>query len=163
MAKASVEKVDIVIETPKGSQNKYKYDPKKKIFKLNKVLPSGFTFPYDFGFIPDTKGDDGDPLDIMLISQQTTFPGCHIDARIIGGIKATQKEKNGTTVRNDRFFALPVEDKVFEAINEMSDLPKEMIKEIINFFVAYRKYEDSEFKAESLLTAKEVKKLIDKS
>src|SRR5687768_14520561 len=136
------EVIEVVVETPKGSQNKYKYDKKKEAFKLNKILPAGFAFPLDFGFIPGTKGDDGDPLDILLITQQTTFPGCYIDCRVIGGIKARQKEKNGEEVRNDRFFAVPECDNIYSSIREMEDLPKELIDEVTNFFIAYRKYEN---------------------
>lgn len=153
------ETFEIVIETPKGSQHKYKYDKKRKIFTLHKVLPAGFAFPFDFGFIPGTKGEDGDPLDILLISQQPTFPGCYIDCRIIGGIKATQKEK-GKTIRNDRFFAVPGCDNIYHSIREAGDLTKEMINEISNFFIAYRQYEGAEFIPLAILTADEVKKII---
>src|SRR4030095_13228607 len=104
--------LEIIIETPKGSRNKYKYNEKKENFKLNKILPIGFSFPFDFGLIPGTKGDDGDPLDIILVTQQSTFTGCHIDSRIVGGIKAVQKE-NGKEIRNDRFFAVPLVDDMY--------------------------------------------------
>ena len=86
------DRIEVIIETPGGSQNKYKYNEEKKNFILHKILPAGFSFSFDFGFIPGTKGGDGDPLDIILITPQSTFPGCHIDCRIIGGIKAKQTE-----------------------------------------------------------------------
>jgi len=153
---------EIIIETPKGSRNKYKYNEKKGTFILHKILPTGFSFPLDFGFIPDTKAEDGDPLDIMLVTQQSTFPGCHIDCRIIGGIKAKQTE-NGKEVRNDRFFAVPVCDDTYSPIRDIKGLSKELIDEITNFFIAYRKYENVEFVPLSLLTAEEAKKIIKSS
>ncbi|HKB44167.1 MAG TPA: inorganic diphosphatase [Chitinophagaceae bacterium] len=153
---------EIIIETPRGSRNKYKYNEKKEIFTLHKILPAGFSFPFDFGFIPGTKAEDGDPLDIMLIAQQSTFPGCRVDCRIIGGIKAKQKEDE-KKVRNDRLFAVPVCDEMYAPVQNTQDLSKELIDEIVNFFIAYRKYENVEFVPLSLLNAEEAKKIIKSS
>src|ERR1700753_2946474 len=98
-----------VIETPKGSAQKYDYDKKTGFFILKKILPAGMVFPYDFGFIPDTKGEDGDPLDIMVFSEYCSFPGCMVKCRIIGGLMAEQSKEPGSQnkIRNDRFFAVP--------------------------------------------------------
>src|ERR1700743_668040 len=96
--------IDVVIETPKGSVQKYDYDDKTHFFKMSKILPSGMVFPYDFGFIPDTKGEDGDPLDVIVISEFNSFPGVMIKCRVIGGIKAKQSEEDGKMIRNDRFL-----------------------------------------------------------
>ncbi len=85
--------VTAVIETPKGNAEKYNYDPKTKFFKLKKILPTGMVFPYDFGFIPGTEGEDGDPLDIIVISEFESFPGCMVECRIIGAIIAEQTGK----------------------------------------------------------------------
>src|SRR4051794_11635650 len=79
---------NIVIETPKGSHNKYKYEPKLGAMVLSTVLPEGMAFPYDFGFLPDTKGEDGDPLDVLLLMDEPAFPGCIVQARFIGVIEA---------------------------------------------------------------------------
>src|SRR5437660_7037069 len=84
--------IQIIVETPSGSRNKYKYDQKSKRLKLSKVLPEGMIFPYDFGFIPGTKAEDGDPLDVLVLVDAPTFPGCEVEARVIGVIKANQKE-----------------------------------------------------------------------
>src|SRR5436190_20703711 len=107
--------IDIIIETPKGSAEKYDYDPDLHLFKLKKILPEGMVFPYDFGFIPGTKGEDGDPLDIIVISEFHSFPGCIIKGKIIGGIKAEQSEKKRSDkmIRNDRFIAVPKVSKMF--------------------------------------------------
>ena len=154
--------LEIIIETPKGSRNKYKYNHKKDFFKLNKILPVGFSFPFDFGIIPETKGEDGDPLDIILITQQSTFTGCHIDCRIVGGIKAEQTE-DGKTIRNDRFFAVPLCDDLYASVENIQDLPREMVTEIGEFFMAYHKLENVDFVPQSLLGAQEVKKIIKSS
>ena len=78
--------LNIIIETPKGSRNKYNYDPKGRILKLTSILPAGSVFPYDFGFIPSTLGEDGDPLDVLVIMEVAAPQGCLVPARAIGVI-----------------------------------------------------------------------------
>src|SRR4051794_25027276 len=111
--------ITAIIETPKGSAYKYDYDKKLSAIKLKKVLPAGLVFPYDFGFITGTKGEDGDPLDIMVVSEIPTFPGCAMKCRIIGAIKAKQTERDGETVRNDRFLAVPEVSTTYKAVNDI--------------------------------------------
>src|ERR1051325_11774742 len=94
----------VIIETPKGSRNKFNYDAGHDLFKLGGVLPAGAVFPFDFGFIPSTLGGDGDALDVLLLMDEPAFPGCLIPARVIGAIEAKQTE-NGKTERNDRLIA----------------------------------------------------------
>ena len=89
----------IVIETPRGSRNKYSYDPDCDCMQLSTVLPEGIVFPYDFGFIPSTLGQHGDPLDILILMDQPVIPGCVVRARLIGAIEAEQKEKNEDWMR----------------------------------------------------------------
>ena len=86
-------KVQVVIETPKGSRNKYAWDREQQIFALKKVLPEGMAFPHDFGFIPSTEGDDGDPIDVLVLMDQPVFTGCLVKARLIGVIEGKQAEK----------------------------------------------------------------------
>jgi inorganic pyrophosphatase len=76
--------VRVVIETPKGCRNKFKYDPKLKRFRLDKVLPAGSSFPYDFGYVPGTLAEDGDPLDVLLLMDESPFPGCVVPGRLAG-------------------------------------------------------------------------------
>ena len=132
-----MEPITVVIETPKGSAEKFDYVPEQKAFKLHKVMPAGMVFPHDFGFIPDTKGEDGDPLDVMVLSAFKTFPGCLVDCRIIGAIAASQVEKNGDKMRNDRFLAIPTVSHEYDGINEVSDLPTKLLEELEHFFKAY--------------------------
>src|SRR5690242_6389413 len=87
--------LNVIIETPKHSKNKYAYDEKLRLFKLKSMLPEGASFPYDFGFLPCTKGEDGDPLDILVLMESPAFPGCLVECRLIGIIEAEQTEKNG--------------------------------------------------------------------
>src|SRR5690349_21240815 len=82
----------VIIETPKGSHNKYDFDPKLGLFALGGVLPEGMSFPYDFGFIPSTLGEDGDPLDVLLLMDEPAFTGCLVRSRLIGVIAAKQTE-----------------------------------------------------------------------
>lgn len=154
--------VDVVIETPKGSVQKYDYDPKSHFFKLRKILPSGMMFPYDFGFVPDTKGDDGDPLDIIMISEFASFPGCLISCRIIGGFKAEQSEKSGKKkmIRNDRFFAIPRCSQMFKELHSIEDLPAEIVQQLEQFFIDYNKIEGKEFHVLEKLDAQKAKKMI---
>jgi inorganic pyrophosphatase len=87
----------VIIETPKGCRNKYAYDDKRESFVLKSVLPKGTVFPFDFGSIPGTKGEDGDPLDVLVLMDEPAFTGCLMEARLIGVIEATQtdgKKKN---------------------------------------------------------------------
>ncbi|HEY4065144.1 MAG TPA: inorganic diphosphatase [Puia sp.] len=154
--------VDVVIETPKGSAQKYDYDPDSHFFKLKKILPSGMVFPYDFGFIPHTKGEDGDPLDVIVISEFNSFPGIMIKCRIIGCIKAEQSAEKDKKklIRNDRFLAIPKCSNIFEDIKNMDDLPKRIMNQLEQFFVDYNKLEGKEFKALKQMDAKEALKLI---
>src|SRR3569833_3168648 len=99
--------VTAMIESPKGFHQKFDYDPAEQRFRLSKVLPAGLVFPFDFGMIPGTRGEDGDPLDIIVIAESATFPGCLVDCRLIGALKSEQAERDGTTVRNDRLIGVP--------------------------------------------------------
>src|SRR3954451_19706116 len=96
----------VVIETPKDTANKLKFEPRLGAFRLGKVLPAGMTFPFDFGFLPGSRGGDGDPLDVLVLMDSPAFPGCVIPSRIVGVLQAEQTERDGTTERNDRLLAV---------------------------------------------------------
>src|ERR1700744_1787948 len=155
--------IDVVIETPKGSAQKYDYVPNTPFFKMKKILPSGMVFPYDFGFIPKTRGEDGDPLDVIVISEFNSFPGVIIKCRIIGGIKAEQsKEKSSDKmIRNDRFLAVPKCSNIFQNVEKMEDLPGQITDQLEEFFVDYNKLEGKKFKALDKIGPKEARKLIE--
>src|ERR1044071_8606273 len=151
--------IDVIVETPRGSAQKYNFDEENNWFKLKKMMPAGMVFPFDFGFIPKTKGEDGDPLDIIIISELHSFPGCVMDCRVIGGISAEQTD-DGETVRNDRFIAVPEASQMFSNINSLADLPTEVINQLEDFFIHYNEEEGKKFKPLKKLTAKEAYKLI---
>lgn len=132
-----MEPITVIVETPKGSAEKFDYEPEFKAFKLKKVMPSGMVFPYDFGFVPNTKGEDGDPLDVLILSEFKTFPGCLIDCRVIGAIAANQTEKDGATMRNDRFIVVPTVSHEYEGVASIEDLPVALVEEMEHFFKAY--------------------------
>lgn len=136
----------VVIETPKGSRNKYAYEPDLGAFKLKKVLPEGMSFPYDFGMVPSTKGEDGDPLDVLLLLDAPAFPGCLISARLIGVIEADQRERDGTWERNDRFVAVSIQAPTHAHIHTLEDLRPGMLDEVEAFFAQYNALAGREFK-----------------
>jgi len=158
-----MEEFDVVIETPKASAQKYDYDPDSHFFRLKKILPAGMVFPYDFGFIPHTKGEDGDPLDVIVISEFCSFPGIIVKCRIVGAIKAEQTAKKGKDkmIRNDRFIAVPSCSSIFEKVKSIDDLPKDILHQLEEFFVDYNRLEGKEFRALKQLDAKDAKKLIE--
>src|SRR5438270_164077 len=125
---------NVIIANPKGSGNKYTFDPKTKLFKLSKILPEGLMFPLHFGFIPRTKSEDGDPLDVMVLMDESSYPGNHIECKILGVIEAEQTEKTGKSLRNDRLITAAVESHRYKDFHSLKNLDKYLIKEIINFF-----------------------------
>jgi inorganic pyrophosphatase len=156
------ETIDIIIETPKGCRNKYAYDEKSKAFRLKKILPAGAVFPFDFGFIPDTKGGDGDPLDVLVIMDEPAYPGCVIECRIIGALKAKQSEGKKME-KNDRLIAVSVVSNSYSDVKQLKDVNKNILDDIEHFFVSYNKEEGKLFEPQGWADAKEAMKLIEKS
>jgi len=154
--------VTVIIETPKNSQVKFDYDPGLQCFKLKKILPAGMVFPFDFGYIPGTKGGDGDPLDIIVIAEFGTFTGCAMDCRIIGAMLAEQKEKGSKKIRNDRFLAIPLQSMMFKDVHELSQLPKELTRQLQDFFINYNKAALKDFKVLRIVGSKKAYSLINK-
>jgi len=152
----------VVIETPKGSRNKFKYDEKEGLFRLSSVLPAGSSFPYDFGFIPSTKAADGDPLDVLLLMDEAAFSGCIIEARLIGVIEAEQIEE-GKTVRNDRLIAVAAQSKDYSDLHSLRDVNDHLIDEIQRFFENYNESRGTKFKALGVHGPKRAFKLVKKS
>ncbi|MCC7557900.1 MAG: inorganic diphosphatase [Methanobacteriaceae archaeon] len=133
------EVVYAVIEIPKGSRNKYEYDKDMEAFALDRVLYSTFYYPAEYGIIPQTLYDDGDPMDIMVLMEQPTFPGCVIESRPIGMMKMIDGGD-----KDDKILAVPVEDPRFVDVNDITDLPKHLLKEIAHFFKEYKTLEGKE-------------------
>ena len=130
------DRVTVVIETPKGSPNKYVCDQDIAAFRLDAVLPEGTVFPFDFGFIPSTLGEDGDPLDVLVFLDAPTPVGCVISARLTGVIGARQKE-DGRWISNDRILAVAAPSHTSRHIGTLDELRPHLLDEIEAFFSQY--------------------------
>jgi len=138
--------LQIIIETPKGCRNKYSFDIEQKIFVLKAALPSGMSFPYDFGFVPQTLADDGDPLDVLVLMDEPAFPGCALMGRLIGVIQGEQLSPKADPVRNDRLVAVAETTHMYAKFKRLKDMPKQALKEIEEFFVNYHKLQGKRYK-----------------
>ena len=118
------EEIKVIIETPKGSRNKYAFDQEESVFALKKVLPSGMAFPYDFGFVPSTLAEDGDPVDVLVLMDEPAFPGCLLKCRLIGVIQGEQG-KGKKSERNDRLVAVESDNHAWSDIEHVDDLGKQ--------------------------------------
>lgn len=136
--------LNVIIDTPKGSRNKFKYDDKIGLFKLSGVLPVGASFPFDFGYLPSTLGDDGDPLDVLVLMDEPAFVGCLVVSKVIGVIEAEQTEDSKTD-RNDRLIAVASTSRNHSHVRFIGDLNTNLIKEIEHFFISYNQIKDKEF------------------
>jgi inorganic pyrophosphatase len=159
-AEADEHLVNAVVESPRGCRNKYKFDPEMGLFSLTKVLPQGSVFPFDFGFLPNTKGPDGDPLDLLVLMDEPAFTGCVIKVRLIGVIEAEQTERDGTTTRNDRLIAIAADSHDKSHIKSLHQLNDYLVQEIEHFFVSYNAAAGKVFKPVGRFAAGRALKLV---
>ena len=134
-----------IIETPKGCRNKFDYDPDSGLFMLAGLLPEGMMFPFDFGFIPSTLGEDGDPLDILVLMDAPAQMGCLIEVRIIGIIEAEQTQ-DGKTESNDRLLGVAIHSYDHEGLETINDVSKTLLDQLEAFFISYNKQRGKKFK-----------------
>ena len=130
-----------VIEIPKGSRNKYEYDKDMEAFALDRVLYSPFHYPAEYGIIPQTLWDDGDPMDIIVLMDQPTFSGCVIESRPIGIMKMIDGEDS-----DDKILSVPVNEPKYNHVKDIDDLPSALLNEIMHFFQEYKTLEGKETK-----------------
>lgn len=149
----------VVVETPKGSRNKFAFDAKERIFELKKVLPAGAEFPYDFGFVPSTKADDGDPIDVLVLMDEPAFPGCVLSCRPIGVIEGEQGDGK-VKERNDRILAIEKDAHSWADVKSIDDLGKQFCRELEQFFVNYHKLEGKKYRVLGLKGAAQARKLV---
>jgi inorganic pyrophosphatase len=154
--------VNAIIDTPKGSRNKFKFDEQIGMFKLGGALPSGMVFPFDFGYIPSTRGGDGDPLDILVLMDDAAFVGCLVPAKLVGVIEAEQTE-DGKTTRNDRLIAVAAGSRNHSHVRFLGDLNDNLLHEIERFFISYNKTKGKEFKVLGRSGPEAARTLIQKS
>ncbi len=128
--------VNVIVEIPKGSRNKYEYDKKTGALVLDRVLYSSIHYPGDYGLIPQTHYDDGDPLDILVMINEPTFPGCIITARPIGLFKMFDGKQP-----DDKILAVPARDPTFDDITDIDHVPKHFLAEVAHFFEIYKDLE----------------------
>ena len=155
--------LNVIIETPKGSRNKYSWDEKLGLFKLKGVLTEGHSFPYDFGFIPNTKGGDGDPLDVLVLMDESAFAGCYLTARLIGVIEAEQTETDGKTERNDRLIAVASVSKTHSDIRSINDLNEKLVDQIEHFFVSYNQAKGKQFNPLGRFAARKAREVVEQA
>ncbi len=132
----SFETVEALVEIPKGSRNKYELDHKRDILFLDRVLFSSVHYPTDYGFIPGTNAADGDPVDVLIIVEEPTFPGCRVRVRPIGVLM--MRDEKGV---DEKVLAVPVADPRFDGIRDLTDVQKHWLVEIENFFSMYKDLE----------------------
>jgi inorganic pyrophosphatase len=137
--------LQVIIETPAGSRNKFAFDPEQGIFALKKVLPAGMVFPYDFGFLPQTLAPDGDPIDVLLLMDEPAFPGCSVRARLVGVIEGEQLDGKNK-IRNDRLVAVAEANHMYANIRRLKDLPGKWLQELQDFFVNYHNLEGKKYR-----------------
>jgi inorganic pyrophosphatase len=135
----------VVVETPKGSRNKFAFDPDRGVFELKKVLPAGMAFPYDFGFVPSTVAGDGDPIDVLVLMDEPAFPGCVTSCRLIGVIEGETNEGRKVE-RNDRLIAIETHAHSFETVRTLTDLGEAFISELEAFFTNYHQLSNHVFR-----------------
>jgi len=136
----------VVIETPKGSRNKFAFNAKEHIFELKKVLPAGMAFPYDFGFVPCTEAEDGDPVDVLVLMDEPAFPGCVLTCRPIGVIQGEEVGKKKKKTRNDRIIAVEKDAHSWADIKTIGDLGKQFVRELEEFFVDYHRLSGKQYR-----------------
>ncbi len=141
-------RVYVVVDTPAGSRNKYKYDETLGLFRVSRLLPEGMVFPYDFGSIPRTRAADGDALDVLVIGLAPSFPGCLLTVRLIGVLRAQQVE-GGRRIRNDRLIACAETPVNPARVRELHALDGQTLRDIEHFFESYNRRQGREFRITS--------------
>ena len=138
--------LNVVVESPRGSAIKLKYDHATGLMIMSRPLIVGLTYPYDWGFIPGTRGPDGDPADAMVIWDCSSYPGTLIPCRLIGMLSVEQKQPSGERVRNDRVMAVPVEAARSADVRTVDDLPDRTCQELERFFLASVAFQGKELR-----------------
>jgi inorganic pyrophosphatase len=128
--------LNVLIEIPAGSKNKYEFDKDMNAFALDRVLYASVVYPFDYGFIPNTLADDGDPLDGLVIMDQPTFPGCVIAARPVGMMEMIDGGD-----RDEKILCVPDKDPRYAHVKSLKDIPQHRLDEIAEFFQTYKNLE----------------------
>jgi inorganic pyrophosphatase len=135
----------VLVDTPKKSPIKFKYDRERRCYTISHILPPGAVFPFDFGSIPSTLAEDGDPLDVLILMEEPAFAGCLVPVRLVGVLAANQTQE-GETRRNDRLIGAAHESRAYRGVRTLRDVPAHLLKEIEHFFVSYNAAKGKQFK-----------------
>lgn len=135
----------VLVDTPKNSPIKFKYDREKSCYTIAHVLPPGTVFPFDFGSIPGTLADDGDPLDVLVLMEAPSFAGCLIPVRLLGAIEAEQTTE-GETSRNDRLIGAAERSRTYREAKGLDSIPDHLLCEIEHFFISYNEERGRKFR-----------------
>jgi inorganic pyrophosphatase len=147
-----------IVETPKGNENKYEYDVAKKAIVLDRVLYSAMHYPGDYGLIPRTLDEDGDPLDVLVLVTNPTFPGCVLTVRPIGLLRMLDGD-----VRDDKILSVPKDDARYAEVRDLTDVQEHILKEIAHLFETYKVLEGKTTKILGWSNAKEAEGTIQRS
>jgi inorganic pyrophosphatase len=148
--------IEVLVEIPRGSRNKYEYDHATGFIRLDRVLFSSVHYPTDYGFVIGTRGDDGDPLDALVLVEEPTFPGCRVLARPIGFLCMKDQDQ-----LDQKILAVPVADPRFKGVNYLADLQEHWLREIENFFNTYKMLEGKDTSIEGWSGSEEAKSLLE--
>ena len=149
------EAFNVVVEIPKGSANKYEYDPETGVFRLDRTLYSPMHYPGDYGFVPSTIAADGDPLDVLVLVESPTFPGCVIEARAVGMLAMVDQG-----IEDLKLLCVPTKDPRQETVRNYSDVHPHRLREIEHFFGIYKELEGKQTETRGWLSAEEAVKAI---
>jgi len=150
--------IEVFVEIPRGSRNKYEYDERSGRIRLDRVLYSSVHYPADYGFIPDTLSGDGDPLDALVLVEEPTFPGCLVPARPVGVLDMA--DEHGV---DQKILAVPVGDPRFAEVRDLSDVPPHWLKEIETFFSTYKLLQAEQPEVRGWRGARDAQQLIERS
>jgi len=134
---------DVLIEIPKGSRNKYEYDPERRLIRYDRMIFSSMHYPSDYGFVPETLAKDGDPLDVLVLVSEPTFPGCLINVRPIGVFNMTDEKGPDAKV-----LCVPVTDPIWNTLFKLDQVNVHLKKEIEHFFQVYKDLEKKKVSVE---------------
>lgn len=152
------DEMNVIVEIPRGSNNKYEIDKETGLIKLDRVLHSAQTYPFDYGFVPQTLWDDGDALDVMLLTTNPLMPGLLIPARPVGIVRMTDSGEG-----DDKVIAVPLDDPRWNEVKDLPDVNKHTLKEIEHFFTTYKKLQNKEVEVTGFDNAAAAREAFDRS
>ncbi len=135
----------VIVETPRGSRIKFKFGSDSRMFEISKFLPKGFVFPFDFGFVPKTVAEDGDPLDAIVLMDEPAHVGCLLTVRLIGVLQLVQTaDKDKKKTADPRLVVIPVQSFDYADVQTLEDLNKDLKQQMIEFLEIYNKNTDKQ-------------------